>query len=41
MAPKWAAISYDWTDGCIAVRNSEIEQLWELVPDGARITIQP
>lgn len=35
------AISYDWTDGCIALSNIEIQQLWELVSDGTRITIQP
>ncbi len=31
----------DWTDGCIALSNAEIEQIWEVVPDGAVITIQP
>ncbi len=31
----------DWTDGCIALSNAEIEQIWEVVPDGAAITIQP
>jgi murein L,D-transpeptidase YafK len=34
-------ISRDWTDGCIALSNAEIEQLWKVVPDGARIVIQP
>lgn len=34
-------LSYDWTDGCIAVSNSEIEQIWKIVPDGIAITIQP
>ena len=29
----------DWTDGCIAVSNSEIELLWESVPDGTPIEI--
>jgi murein L,D-transpeptidase YafK len=29
----------DWTDGCIAVSNEEIEALWEAVPDGAVIEI--
>ena len=29
----------DWTDGCIAVSNEEIEALWEAVPDGAVIDI--
>ena len=31
----------DWTDGCIAVSNPEIEWLWQSVPDGARISILP
>jgi murein L,D-transpeptidase YafK len=29
----------DWTDGCIAVSNTEIELLWDAVIDGARIDI--
>lgn len=32
---------WDWTDGCIAVTNSEIEEIWELVPDGIPIEIKP
>lgn len=31
----------DWTDGCIAVTNSEIEEIWQLVPDGTPIEIRP
>jgi murein L,D-transpeptidase YafK len=31
----------DWTDGCIAVSDEEIEALWEAVPDGAVIDILP
>ncbi len=34
-------IARDWTDGCIAVSNAEIEQIWKLVQDGTTITIQP
>ncbi len=29
----------DWTDGCIALSNEEMEALWEAVPDGAVIDI--
>ena len=29
----------DWTDGCIAVSNDEIEWLWQAVPDGVTIEI--
>ncbi len=31
----------DWTDGCIAVTNAEIEEIWKLVPDGTPIEITP
>jgi len=31
----------DWTNGCIAVTNSEIEEIWRLVPDGTPIEIRP
>lgn len=30
----------DWTDGCIALSNAEIEELWQLVPDGTVIDIR-
>lgn len=31
----------DWTDGCIAVTDEEIEEIWGAVPDGTPIRIQP
>ncbi len=31
----------DWTDGCIALSNAEIEDLWTLVRDGTPIEIRP
>jgi len=31
----------DWTLGCIAVTNEEIEEIWSLVPDGTPIEIKP
>lgn len=31
----------DWTDGCIALSNGEIEELWRIVPDGTIIEIRP
>ena len=31
----------DWTDGCIAVTNPEIEEIWRLVPVGTRVEIRP
>lgn len=35
------AIQRDWTDGCIALSDAEIKQLWDIVPDGTPITIRP
>jgi murein L,D-transpeptidase YafK len=31
----------DWTDGCIAVTNEEIEEIWKVVPNGTAIVIRP
>lgn len=31
----------DWTLGCIAVTNDEIEEIWRVVPDGTPIEIRP
>lgn len=31
----------DWTAGCIAVTNAEIEEIWRAVPDGTPIEIRP
>ncbi len=31
----------DWTDGCIAGTNEEIEEIWKAVPDGTAIQINP
>ena len=31
----------DWTDGCIAVTNEEIEEVFGMVPVGTRIEIRP
>jgi len=31
----------DWTDGCIAVNNKEIEEIWSLVKNGTPIEILP
>ena len=32
---------YDWTNGCIAVTNKEIEELWSVIRDGTPIQIKP
>jgi len=42
--PNWllaGRIPGDWTDGCIAVSNEEMELLWQTVPDGTVIDILP
>lgn len=31
----------DWTDGCIAVTNEEMDEIWQLVADGTPIRILP
>ena len=37
--PAW--YQSDWTDGCIAVTNAQIEEVWRLVPVGTPIRINP
>lgn len=32
---------FDWTDGCIAVSNAAIEEIWQLVDEGTLIEITP
>jgi murein L,D-transpeptidase YafK len=31
----------DWTDGCIAVTNEEMNEIWRAAPDGILIEIRP
>jgi len=31
----------DWTDGCIAITNSEMEEVWRMLEDGTPIEIRP
>lgn len=31
----------DWTAGCIAVTNQEIDEIWRAVPDGTPVEIRP
>ena len=38
---EWDYIERDWTDGCIAVTNNEMEEIWYLVDDGTLIEILP
>jgi len=40
--PGWyAMVGGDWTLGCIAVANADMDVIWKAVPDGTPITIQP
>ncbi|MGA3129574.1 MAG: L,D-transpeptidase family protein [Terracidiphilus sp.] len=32
---------YDWTLGCIAVTDQEIDEIWDMVPTGTPVEIRP
>jgi len=32
---------YDWTLGCIAVTDEEIDEIWNMVPVGTAVEIRP
>ncbi len=32
---------YNWTDGCVSVKYSEMQELYNLIPVGTQVTIQP
>ncbi|MDO3377916.1 L,D-transpeptidase family protein [Geoalkalibacter halelectricus] len=34
-------VGLDWTEGCIAVRNEDMEEIWQLVADHTPIEIYP
>lgn len=36
-----AHVLHDWTLGCIAVTDDEIEEIWKLVPNGTVVEIRP
>ena len=40
---EWPAgrVPGDWTDGCIALSDEQIEALWQAVPDGTELEIVP
>jgi len=38
---KLATIGFDWTAGCIAVSDAEIEELWRVVQNGTVVEIKP
>lgn len=37
----WAHALRDWTEGCIAVTNAQMDEIWQLVDDGTPIVILP
>lgn len=39
--PEWYFNSLDWTDGCIALSNADMREIWGLVSDGTLIEIKP
>ncbi|HEY4303579.1 MAG TPA: L,D-transpeptidase family protein [Gemmatimonadaceae bacterium] len=46
LPPRFASVGaehtqFDWTEGCIAVTDKEIEEIWAAVPTGAPIHIKP
>jgi len=38
---EWIFRGCDWTDGCIAVTNNEMDMIWKSVKDGTPIEIIP
>lgn len=40
-AIPWVFKDWDWTDGCIAVNNKEIKEIWDLVKNDTPIEILP
>lgn len=39
--PEEVAQTFNWTDGCIAVTDSQMDEIWEAVDAGTPIKIQP
>jgi murein L,D-transpeptidase YafK len=39
--PEWFFHTLDWTEGCIAMQNSDMREVWKLVKDGTLIEIRP
>jgi L,D-peptidoglycan transpeptidase YkuD (ErfK/YbiS/YcfS/YnhG family) len=40
----WVGASHtelDWTEGCIAVTDAEMEEIYKLVPNGTIVVIMP
>jgi len=39
--PEWYFHTLDWTDGCIAMKNADMREVWGLVKDGTLVEIRP
>ncbi|ABX49809.1 ErfK/YbiS/YcfS/YnhG family protein [Shewanella baltica OS625] len=39
--PPEQAQQYNWTDGCIAITNAEMDEVWKVVDEGTPIEIWP
>jgi murein L,D-transpeptidase YafK len=39
--PEWYFHTLDWTEGCIAMKNDDMREVWSLVADGTLIEIRP
>ena len=39
--PEWFFNTLDWTEGCIALNNSDMKEVWDKVQDGTLIEIRP
>lgn len=39
--PEWYFHTLDWTEGCIAMKNDDMREVWTLVKDGTPIEIRP
>jgi murein L,D-transpeptidase YafK len=39
--PEWFFHTLDWTQGCIAMKNTDMREIWSLVKDGTLIEIRP
>ena len=39
--PEWFFHTLDWTEGCIAMKNADMREVWNLVKDGTLIEIRP
>lgn len=39
--PEWFFHTLDWTEGCIALKNDDMREVWSLIKDGTLIEIRP